>query len=162
MRYQNTLQKWDVVVLQGNSTETISKKESTRKNFVDSATQMAEMAHKAGAKLSISWPGRRKLNPKIAKAGGCLYLHCAKRGYVAPVGLAFVKARKTHPKLTCIIMMVYTLLFLVHISPLAYSSPPCTTSLLSAARFLLIRTWPCHRQSVTTGSMGNRYWVPKS
>lgn len=26
MRYQNTLQKWDVVVLQGNSTETISKK----------------------------------------------------------------------------------------------------------------------------------------
>lgn len=67
MRYQNTLQKWDVVVLQGNSTETISKKESTRQNFIDSATQMAEMAHKAGAKVVYFMTGRRKLNPKTAK-----------------------------------------------------------------------------------------------
>lgn len=37
LAFQNSLQKWDVVILQGNSTESISKKESTRQNFVDSA-----------------------------------------------------------------------------------------------------------------------------
>ncbi|TKU09936.1 hypothetical protein FDW86_08150 [Citrobacter sp. wls828] len=101
MRYQNTLQKWDVVILQGNSTETISKKESTRQNFVDSATQMAEMAHKAGAKVVyfMTWPKKDK--PEDSQKLADAYISIAQKtgGYVAPVGLAFEKARKTHPEI---------------------------------------------------------------
>ncbi|MFS6814422.1 DUF4886 domain-containing protein [Citrobacter meridianamericanus] len=101
MRYQNTLQKWDVVILQGNSTETISKKESTRQNFVDSATQMAEMAHKAGAKVVyfMTWPKKDK--PEDSQKLADAYISIAQKtgGYVAPVGLAFEKARTTHPEI---------------------------------------------------------------
>ncbi|MEN0613460.1 DUF4886 domain-containing protein [Klebsiella indica] len=101
LAYQNTLQKWDVVILQGNSTETISKKESTRQNFIESATKMADMAHQAGSKVVyfMTWAKRDKPEDiqKLAES----YISIAQKtgGYVAPVGLAFEKARKTHPEI---------------------------------------------------------------
>ncbi|POT56429.1 hypothetical protein C3432_13475 [Citrobacter amalonaticus] len=101
LAFQNTLQKWDVVILQGNSMEPISKKESTRQNFVESATKMADMAHKAGSKVVyfMTWPGRDK--PEDGQKLADAYLSVAQKtgGYVAPVGLAFDRASKTHPEI---------------------------------------------------------------
>lgn len=101
LAFQNSLQKWDVVILQGNSTESISKKESTRQNFVDSATTMADMAHKAGSKVVyfMTWAKRDK--PEDTQKLANAYLSIAQKtgGYVAPVGLAFDNARKMHPEI---------------------------------------------------------------
>lgn len=101
LEYQNSLQKWDVVILQGNSSEPISKKESSRENFVESATKMAEMAHNAGSKVVyfMTWAKRDK--PEETQKLADAYLSIAQKtgGYVAPVGLAFEKARKAHPEI---------------------------------------------------------------
>jgi hypothetical protein len=101
LEYQNSLQKWDVVILQGNSSEPITKKESSRQNFVESATKMAEMAHNAGAKVVyfMTWAKRDK--PEETQKLADAYLSIAQKtgGYVAPVGLAFEKARKAHPEI---------------------------------------------------------------
>jgi len=97
--YQNSLRKWDVVVLQGNSTETISKKESTRQEFVDAASKMADIAHQAGSKVVyfMTWP--KKSKPEDMQKLADAYVSIAQKtgGYVAPVGLAFEKAHQTHP-----------------------------------------------------------------
>ena len=45
LEFQNTLQKWDVVIFQGNSTEPFPLKDS-RHYFTESAVKMADMAHK--------------------------------------------------------------------------------------------------------------------
>lgn len=101
LAYQNTLQKWDVVVLQGNSTETISKKESTRQNFIDSAVKMSDMAHQAGSKVVYFMTWAKKDRPDEIDQLSAAYTSIAQKtgGYVAPVGLAFDKARKTHPEI---------------------------------------------------------------
>ncbi|GKX57144.1 hypothetical protein SOASR030_32560 [Leminorella grimontii] len=101
VQFQNTLQKWDVVVLQGNSNEPIAKEESTRRYFTESATQMAKIAHEAGSKVVyfMTWAKLKKPEEtqKLAEA----YIDIARKtgGYVAPVGLAFEKAMKTHPEI---------------------------------------------------------------
>ncbi|ENP0422758.1 SGNH/GDSL hydrolase family protein [Edwardsiella piscicida] len=101
LAYQNKLQKWDVVVLQGNSTETISKKESTRENFVAAATKMAGMAHQAGAKVVYFMTWAKRDTPEDTAKLADAYLSIAQKtgGYVAPVGLAFARAREQHPEI---------------------------------------------------------------
>ena len=101
LSFQNSLQKWDIVVLQGNSTESISAKEETRKYFTDSARLMADTAHQAGSKVLyfMTWANKDKpeQTDKLAKA----YMDIATQtgGYVAPVGLAFSRAIATHPEI---------------------------------------------------------------
>lgn len=101
LEYQNSLQKWDTVILQGNSMEPISKKEDTRKSFTESALKMSDMAHKAGSKVVwfMTWAAKDK--PENTKKLADAYINIAKQtgGYVAPVGLAFDKARKVHPEI---------------------------------------------------------------
>lgn len=62
---------------------------------------MAEMAHKAGAKVVyfMTWP--KKAKPEDSQKLADAYISIAQKtgGYVAPVGLAFEKARKTHPEI---------------------------------------------------------------
>lgn len=99
LAFQNTLQKWDVVVLQGNSTEPISADDETRRYFTDSATQMAASAHKAGSKVVffMTWAEKNKpeQTDKLEKA----YLSIAQKtgSFMAPVGLAFRQSMKLHP-----------------------------------------------------------------
>ncbi|CNL83636.1 DUF4886 domain-containing protein [Yersinia aleksiciae] len=101
LNFQNGLQKWDVVVLQGNSMEPISAKEKTRQYFTDSAKEMADIAHKAGSKVVyfMTWANKDKKEQtdKLAKA----YIDIASKtgGYVAPIGLAFSRAIETHPEI---------------------------------------------------------------
>ncbi|TQI82351.1 hypothetical protein FHU10_2674 [Serratia fonticola] len=98
---QNSLQKWDVVILQGNSTEPFSAKAESRDYFVESATKMADVAHKAGSKVVyfMTWANKDKpeQTAKLEKA----YLDIASKtgGYMAPVGLAFSNAIKAHPEI---------------------------------------------------------------
>lgn len=101
LAYQNSLQKWDVVILQGNSTETISKKESTRQNFIDSAVKMADMAHQAGSKVVYFMTWAKKNKPEDTQKLADAYVSIAQKtgGYIAPVGLAFEKVRQTHPEI---------------------------------------------------------------
>ncbi|MEQ9723070.1 SGNH/GDSL hydrolase family protein [Yersinia alsatica] len=101
LNFQNSLQKWDVVVLQGNSMEPISAKADSRQYFTDSATAMADTAHKAGSKVVyfMTWANKDKQEQtdKLAKA----YIDIASKtgGYVAPIGLAFSRAIKAHPEI---------------------------------------------------------------
>lgn len=101
LQFQNGLQKWDVVVFQGNSTETISKKAATREYFTQSAIAMADIAHKANEKVVwfMTWASKNKpeQTDKLEKA----YLDIARQthGYVAPVGLAFARAVEQHPEI---------------------------------------------------------------
>ncbi|MEF3109999.1 hypothetical protein QFI91_13000 [Raoultella sp. WB_B2P2-3] len=99
--FQNTLQKWDVVVFQGNSTEAISKKSATREYFTESAKKMADIAHKDNEKVVwfMTWASKDKpeQTEKLEKA----YLDIARQtnGYVAPVGLAFAKSLQRNPEI---------------------------------------------------------------
>ena len=101
LEFQNTLQKWDVVIFQGNSTEPFSAKEDSRQYFSESATKMADIAHKAGSRVVyfMTWASKDKpeQTEKLEKA----YLDIAGKtgGYVAPVGLAFSNAIKAHPEI---------------------------------------------------------------
>lgn len=101
LSFQNSLQKWDVVILQGNSMEPISAKTEVRQYFVDSASLMADTAHKAGSKVVyfMTWANKDKKEQtdKLAKA----YIDIASKtgGYVAPVGLAFSRTVETHPEI---------------------------------------------------------------
>ncbi|MEK0246860.1 DUF4886 domain-containing protein [Raoultella sp. BAC10a-01-01] len=101
LEFQNTLQKWDVVVFQGNSTEAISKKATTREYFTQSAIKMADIAHKANEKVVwfMTWASKNKpeQTEKLEKA----YLDIAHQtnGYVAPVGLAFAKSLQRNPEI---------------------------------------------------------------
>lgn len=101
LEFQNGLQKWDVVVFQGNSTEAITKKAATREDFKQSAIKMADMAHKANEKVVwfMTWASKNKpeQTDKLEKA----YLDIARQtqGYVAPVGLAFARAIAQHPEI---------------------------------------------------------------
>lgn len=98
---QNSLQKWDIVILQGNSTEPITANNESRQYFTDSARAMAETAHQAGSKVVyfMTWANKDKSEQtdKLAKA----YVDIAAQtgGYVAPVGLAFSRAIKLHPEI---------------------------------------------------------------
>ena len=62
---------------------------------------MAEMAHNAGSKVVyfMTWAKRDK--PEETQKLADAYLSIAQKtgGYVAPVGLAFEKARKSHPEI---------------------------------------------------------------
>ncbi|MCN6072344.1 hypothetical protein MLS66_24565 [Escherichia coli] len=101
LEFQNTLQKWDVVIFQGNSTEPFSAKKDSRHYFTESAVKMADMAHKEGSRVVyfMTWASKDKpeQTEKLEKA----YLNIASKtgGYVAPVGLAFSNAIKTHPEI---------------------------------------------------------------
>lgn len=101
LEFQNTLQKWDVVIFQGNSTEPFSAREESRQYFTGSAIKMAGIAHKAGERVVyfMTWASKDKpeQTEKLEKA----YLDIAREtgGYVAPVGLAFRNAIKAHPEI---------------------------------------------------------------
>jgi len=101
LEYQNSLQKWDVVVFQGNSTESISKKKSSREYFEQSATKMTDIAHKAGSKVVYLMTWAKKAKPEDTQKLADAYIDIAKKtgGYVAPVGLAFAKSMKAHPEI---------------------------------------------------------------
>lgn len=100
--FQNGLQHWDAVVFQGNSTEPISKDAQTRAKFVQAATKMSDIAHAAGSRVVyfMTWAARKPpaQTDKLARA----YLDIAQKtgGTVAPVGLAFAKARDSHPDIS--------------------------------------------------------------
>ncbi|CNI55458.1 DUF4886 domain-containing protein [Yersinia pekkanenii] len=98
---QNSLQKWDIAILQGNATESISAKDQTRQYVTDSASIMVDTAHQAGSKVVyfMTWANKDKASQteKLAKA----YRNIASKtgGYVAPVGLAFSRAIEAHPEI---------------------------------------------------------------
>lgn len=99
LEFQNSLQHWDVVVFQGNSTEPISANDETKSYFVASAQKMTKIAHQAGSKVVyfMTWANRDKPEDtqKLAEA----YIDIAEKtgGYVAPIGLAFANTMKAHP-----------------------------------------------------------------
>lgn len=97
--------------MQGNSTETISQKESTRQNFIESATKMADMAHQAGSKVVYFMTWAKRAQPEDIQKLADAYVSIAQKtgGYVAPVGLAFEKARKAHPEINLYYHEAYTL-----------------------------------------------------
>lgn len=99
LKFQNTLQKWDVVIFQGNSTEPISAKQKSQKEFTDAATEMAEIAHKAGSKVVYFMTWAKLDSPEQTQKLADAYIDIAKKtgGYVAPVGLAFANSMKKHP-----------------------------------------------------------------
>lgn len=98
---ENKLRHWDTVVLQGNSTGPISRKDAVRRRFVHSAIDMAKIAHQAGEKVVyfMTWAYRDR--PWQTKKLALAYNRIAKHtgGYVAPVGLAFANARQAYPKI---------------------------------------------------------------
>ncbi len=99
LRFQNTLKPWDVVVLQGNSMEPITKKKSSRDYFEESAKTMAKVAQDAGSKVVYFMTWAQKARPEQTKALSNAYQNIAKEtgGYVAPVGLAFAQSIKQYP-----------------------------------------------------------------
>lgn len=99
LRFQNTLKSWDVVILQGNSMEPISKKKSSRDYFEESAKTMAKVAQDSGSKVVYFMTWAQKSRPEQTKALSKAYQDIAKEtgGYVAPVGLAFEQSIKKHP-----------------------------------------------------------------
>lgn len=101
LQFQNTLQKWDVVILQGNSTETISHKKEIREDFINSAIKMVDIAHKSGSKVVyfMTWAPYKK--PEQIQEIVDAYIDIARQtgGYVAPVGLAFEESIKKHPEI---------------------------------------------------------------
>ncbi|EEB1092777.1 hypothetical protein GJC41_18655 [Salmonella enterica] len=101
LEFQNTLQKWDVVIFQGNSTEPFSAKEDSRQYFTESAVKMAETAHKGGSRVVYFMTWASKDNPGQTAKLEQAYLDIASKtgGYVAPVGLAFSNAIKAHPEI---------------------------------------------------------------
>ncbi|WP_165313579.1 DUF4886 domain-containing protein [Vibrio ziniensis] len=101
LRFQNTLKSWDVVVLQGNSMEPISKKSNSREYFQTSAKKMAEIAHDAGSKVVYFMTWAQKSHPEQTQALAKAYMVIAEEtgGYVAPVGLAFAQSMKQYPEI---------------------------------------------------------------
>jgi len=101
LAFQNTLQKWDVVVLQGNSIEPISAKEKTRQDFTDAAKKMADMAHKEGSKVIYFMTWANKDTPEQTEKLSKAYQEIAREtgGYVAPIGLAFANSIKAYPEI---------------------------------------------------------------
>lgn len=51
LKYQQTLQPWDVVVFQGNSMEPISTDIKVKSDFQTAAKRMANFAHANGSKV---------------------------------------------------------------------------------------------------------------
>ena len=93
---QSRLDHWDVAVFQGNSTEPVDEKPENREYFALSARRMAAAAQQAGTQVLyfMTWapkdaPGQ---TARLAEA----YLEIAGKtgGTVAPVGLAFARARQ--------------------------------------------------------------------
>ncbi|EOZ9300091.1 hypothetical protein A3462_06000 [Enterobacter bugandensis] len=101
LEFQNTLQKWDVVIFQGNSTEPFAAKEDSRQYFTESAVKMADIAHKEGSRVVYFMTWARKDNPGETAKLEEAYLDIASKtgGYVAPVGQAFRNAMKAYPEI---------------------------------------------------------------
>jgi hypothetical protein len=101
LEFQNTLQKWDVVIFQGNSTEPFAAKEDSRQYFTESAVKMADIAHKAGSRVVYFMTWASKDKPEETAKLEEAYLDIASKtgGYVAPVGLAFSNAMKAYPEI---------------------------------------------------------------
>ncbi|WP_316857847.1 hypothetical protein [uncultured Cohaesibacter sp.] len=99
LEFQNGLKHWDAVIFQGNSTEPIHAKAKDRQYFVDSATQMAKIAHDAGSKVVYFMTWAQKAKPEQTDELEKAYYDIASKtgGYMAPVGLAFAAAREDHP-----------------------------------------------------------------
>lgn len=99
LQFQNTLKNWDVVVFQGNSTEPISKKTSSREYFQKSAQTMSKIAHEAGSKVVYFMTWAPKAHPELMDSLEKAYNQIAQDtgGYVAPVGLAFRNAQRQYP-----------------------------------------------------------------
>ena len=101
LEFQNGLKHWDAVIFQGNSTEPISNKEAVRQAFAASATKMAEIAHDAGSRVVyfMTWAAQDK--PEQTEELEKAYYDIAAKngGYMAPVGLAFAKARAEYPEI---------------------------------------------------------------
>lgn len=101
LEFQNTLQKWDVVIFQGNSTEPISTNEETKAYFMDSADKMAKIAHQAGSKVVYFMTWANKDKPENTQKLADAYIDIAQKtgGYVAPIGLAFANSLKVNPEI---------------------------------------------------------------
>lgn len=106
-KFQNTLQKWDTVIFQGQSTEPISAKMEVKEYFEKSAVEMAEIAHQAGQKVIyfMTWGYSEKGNLQETKEMTEKLLHAYNsiaqktQGYVAPVGLAFYTLQQEYPEI---------------------------------------------------------------
>ncbi|WP_230354370.1 DUF4886 domain-containing protein [Lelliottia sp. WAP21] len=101
LEFQNTLQKWDVVIFQGNSTEPFAAKEDSRQYFTESAVKMADIAHKEGSRVVyfMTWASKDKPGETAKLEEAYLDIASKTGGYVAPIGLAFSNAMKAYPEI---------------------------------------------------------------
>lgn len=101
LKYQKTLQPWDVVVFQGNSMEPISTDIKVKSDFQTAAKRMANFAHANGSKVLYFMTWAQKDKPEQTAKLANAYYDIAKEtgGFVAPVGLAFEQISKQYPEL---------------------------------------------------------------
>jgi hypothetical protein len=93
--------KWDIVILQGQSTEPMESNKERSDRFKEWARRYDQAIRESGAKTGffMTWAYQEK--PEMTKplAEGYLAIGNELGGYVVPVGLAFERALKARPEL---------------------------------------------------------------